>query len=242
MRILVISDIHANITALEAVIAANAMVDAVWCLGDLVGYGPDPNECVERIQALPNLTCLMGNHDAAVIDALDLEKFNHDASLSIHWTKSVLKPANFEYLKSLPERRGSSVFTLVHASPRSPIWEYVLDPYTALLNFSYFETPFALVGHTHLPLAFTEDETSKQVKRELVKSTDQVKLTGRKILNPGSVGQPRDHNPKASFAILDPENMTWRIRRIEYDIASVQNRIIAAGLPEKHAHRLAEGW
>ena len=242
MRILVISDIHANFTALEAVIAANATVDAVWCLGDLVGYGSDPNECIERIQMLPNLTCLLGNHDAAVTDALDLEKFNHDASVSIRWTKSVLKQENLEYLRSLPERRSSSIFTLVHASPRSPIWEYVLDPYTALLNFAYFETPFALVGHTHLPLVFSEDDSTKQVKRVLVKSGEQVQLSGRQILNPGSVGQPRDHNPQASFAILDPENLTWRIRRIEYDIPSVQSRIIAAGLPEKHAHRLAEGW
>lgn len=242
MRILVISDIHANFAALEAVIAANPIVDAVWCLGDLVGYGPDPNECVERIQSLPNLTCLLGNHDAAVIDALDLDKFNHDASLSIQWTKSVLTPANLAFLKSLPEKRTSSLFTLVHASPQSPLWEYVLDSYTALLNFSCFDSQIALVGHTHLPLAFTEDAAAKQVKRELIKSGEQVKLSGRKILNPGSVGQPRDHNPKASFAILDPENMTWRIRRIGYDIETVQKRIINTGLPEKHAQRLAEGW
>lgn len=242
MLILVISDVHANFTALEAVIAANDKVDAVWCLGDLVGYGPDPNECIERIRSLPNLTCLLGNHDAAVIGALDLEKFNHDASLSIHWTQSIITPANLDYLKSLPEKGISSLFTLAHASPRSPIWEYVLDPYTALLNFSAFETQIALVGHTHLPLSFSLDETSNQVKRVLIKAGDTVQLVGRKILNPGSVGQPRDHNPKSSYAILDPANMTWRIRRIEYDIAPVQKRIIAAGLPEKHAQRLADGW
>lgn len=242
MRILVISDIHANFTALEAVIAANAMVDAVWCLGDLVGYGPDPNECVERVQSLPNLTCLLGNHDAAVIGAMDLAKFNHDAAASIQWTKSTLTPSNLDYLRSLSEKQTNSLFTLVHASPQNPVWEYVLDSYTAMLNFACFESQIALVGHTHLPLAFSEQGVSKQVKRDLLRAGEQIKLNTRKILNPGSVGQPRDNDPRASFAILDPEHMTWRIRRVQYDVTPVQDRILAAGLPEKHAQRLAEGW
>jgi predicted phosphodiesterase len=242
MRVLVISDIHANFTALEAVLAVNAMVDAVWCLGDLVGYGPDPNECIERIHALPNLTCLLGNHDAAVVGAMELDKFNHDAAASIRWTKSVLTPGNLEFLHSLPQKSTNSLFTMVHASPISPVWEYVLDTYTAMLNFSSFDTQIALVGHTHLPLTFSENPATKQVTRELLRSGHQLKLNTRKILNPGSVGQPRDHNPRASFAILDPEHMTWRIRRVEYNVKGVQERILAAGLPEKHALRLEEGW
>jgi len=242
MRILVISDIHANFTALEAVIAANAMVDAVWCLGDLVGYGPDPNECVERVRSLPNLTCLMGNHDAAVTDAMELEMFNHDAAAAIGWTKSVLTHENFEFLRNLPQKRISTLFTLVHASPQNPVWEYLLDSYTAMVNFACFTSQIAIVGHTHLPIAFSEVGESKQVKREMLKAGEQVKLNTRKILNPGSVGQPRDHDPRASFAILDPEHMTWRIRRVEYNVKAVQERILAAGLPQKHALRLEEGW
>ena len=242
MRILVISDIHSNLTALESVISANAVVDAVWCLGDLVGYGPDPNECVERVKRLPHLTCLLGNHDAAVADSIPLEKFNPDAAAAIHWTKSVLTADNLAFLKSLPEKESMGAFTLVHGSLQNPVWEYVLDAYSASQSFSQLETQVALVGHTHLPLMFAEDPASKQVKRGLVRAGAQLKLSARMILNPGSVGQPRDHDPRASFAILDPDKMTWRIKRVEYDIPSVQERIRKAGLPEKHALRLAEGW
>lgn len=242
MRILVISDIHANYTALEAVIAANAMVDAVWCLGDLVGYGPDPNECIERIKSLPNLTCLLGNHDAAVSGSLEIDKFNKEAAESILWTKSQLTQVNLEFLKSLPETRTTSLVTLAHGSPRSPVWEYILDPVTAVMNFSFFNSQLALVGHTHLPLYFTDEQSTGEVKRNLLKSGEQIKITQRTILNPGSVGQPRDHDPRASFGILDPDKMTWRIRRIEYKVPEVQKRILDAGLPERHASRLSEGW
>lgn len=242
MRILVISDIHANYTALEAVIAANAMVDAVWCLGDLVGYGPDPNECVERVKTLPNLTCLLGNHDAAVCGSLEIDKFNKEAAEAILWTKSHLNPVNLDYLQGLKETRTASNVTLAHGSLRSPVWEYILDPITALMNFKSFETQIALVGHTHLPLCFTCEKDSDEVKRTLLKSGEQIKISQRSILNPGSVGQPRDHDPRASFGILDLEKMTWRIRRIEYKVEEVQKRILASGLPEKHAQRLSEGW
>lgn len=242
MRILVISDIHANYTALEAVIAANAMVDAVWCLGDLVGYGPDPNECIERVKTLPNLTCLLGNHDAAVSGTLEIDKFNKEAADAILWTKTRITPINLEFLQGLQETRTASRVTLAHGSLRSPVWEYILDPITALMNFNSFDTQIALVGHTHLPLCFVLEKEKDEVKRTLLKSGEQIKITQRTILNPGSVGQPRDHDPRASFGILDLDKMTWRIRRIEYKVDAVQKRIIASGLPEKHAQRLSEGW
>lgn len=242
MRILVISDIHANYTALEAVIAANAMVDAVWCLGDLVGYGPDPNECIERIKSLPNLTCLLGNHDAAVGGSLEIDNFNREAAESIHWTKSRITQTNLDFLRTLPEIYNTPRVTLAHGSPRNPVWEYILDQVTAGLNFSAFPSQLALVGHTHLPICFIKEKDSTHVKRSLLKSGEQMKISHQSILNPGSVGQPRDHDPRASFGIFDPDRMTWRIRRIEYNVEEVQKRIIEAGLPERHAIRLSEGW
>src|SRR5512138_2030522 len=127
MRTLIISDIHANLTALEAVLADAGSFDAAWCLGDLVGYGPDPNECIERIAGLPNLQCIMGNHDAAAVDIIDIETFNLEARKSVLWTQERLTPANKEYLKNLPERINLDDFTLVHGSPYKPIWEYLLD-------------------------------------------------------------------------------------------------------------------
>jgi predicted phosphodiesterase len=242
MRILVISDIHANFIALEAVMASVIYVDAVWCLGDLVGYGPDPNECIERIRALPNLTCLMGNHDAAVSVDKNIDKFNDEAEEAIYYSKRVISPSNLKYLKSLPERTETKMVTMTHGSPRNPVWEYLIDPFTAMMNFAYFETQLAIVGHTHLPVMFTVAENGEDVRRKFIKADEEVKLNGRAILNPGSVGQPRDHDPRASYGIFDPEEMTWKIHRVSYDIESVQKRIIAAGLPERQSLRLAEGW
>ena len=242
MRILVISDIHANYPALEAVLASVVTVDAVWCLGDLVGYGPHPNECIERISALPNLTCILGNHDAAVIDSRNIDKFNDEAGHSIYWTKREITKTNLEYLATLPEMVKTDWVTLVHGSPRIPTWEYLIDQLTALVNFAFFETQIALVGHSHLPLAFIVDKDGQNINRSLVHPDEIIKLETRAILNPGSVGQPRDHDPCASYGILDPEAKTWEIRRIAYDIKSVQAAMKKAGLPEKLSFRLAEGW
>jgi predicted phosphodiesterase len=242
MRILVISDIHANYPALEAVLSAAVTVDAVWCLGDLVGYGPHPNECVERIAALPNLTCLLGNHDAAVTDSRNIEKFNDEAGHAIYWTRRKLTDANLEYLSHLSEMVTTDWVTLAHGSPRNPTWEYLIDPVTAMINFAFFDTQIALVGHSHLPLAFTVDKKNDKVDRRLLKSGEMVKLETRAILNPGSVGQPRDHDPRASFAILDPEALTWELNRVKYDYKITQEALKKSGLPVKLASRLAEGW
>ena len=242
MPILVISDIHANLAALEAVLKDAGDVDGVWCLGDLVGYGPDPNECIARIRMLPNLVCLFGNHDAAALNQIDIEAFNAEAKLSIQWLFSALSQESINFLRTLPEKKEMERVTLVHGSPRNPVWEYILDLKTARKNFDYFGTPFCFLGHTHLPLSYQLD--GRQVGVNLTVSEPSVphSMRERAMFNPGSVGQPRDHNPLASYALFDPDKNTWENRRISYDIASVQKRILDAGLPHRHALRLAEGW
>ena len=242
MRVLIISDIHANLPALEAVLGAAGQVDAVWCLGDLVGYGPDPNQCIERIRYLPNLVCLLGNHDAAALERIDIDSFNLEARLSVRWMQSELDENSLAFLADLPERVTMDGITLAHGSPRNPVWEYILDPRTAAGNFDYFETDYCFVGHTHLPIQYLRPDGVDRPQTVLPSPDTVIHLEPRAILNPGSVGQPRDHDPRAAFAIFDPNSNTWEFKRVVYDIASVQKRIIDAGLPQRHAIRLSEGW
>lgn len=240
MRILVISDIHSNLTAFETVLDAAGAFDAVWCLGDIVGYGPDPNECVALIRKLPNLICIRGNHDAATLGEVDQHTFNHEASLAITWTKRVLNAESQEFLLGLPEKQVIGEVTLVHGSPHNPVWDYVMDYFTAIRMFQYYDTRLCLVGHTHVPAYW--EENSKSPNKSLILDFQKKKVIGRVILNPGSVGQPRDNDPRASFAFFEPENSTWELRRVEYDIQNVQERIKKSDLPYRHAMRLAEGW
>lgn len=242
MRILVISDIHANLTALEAVLAHAGEVDETWCLGDVVGYGPDSNECVERVRNLPNLTCLMGNHDAASLGYIDLRTFNREARLSLQAIRRALSNENLEFLGSLPQKLVVRDVTIAHGSPRNPVWEYILDTFTAVDNFNHFEGAYCLVGHTHVPVAFYYPKESRTLSWKLIEPGKRLPLNGRMILNPGSVGQPRDHDPRAAYAVISPDEHYWESFRVEYDISSVQQRILAQGLPERHAVRLAEGW
>lgn len=242
MRILLISDVHANLTALEAVIADAGQFDAAWCLGDLVGYGPDGNECVQRVSRLPNLLCVKGNHDLAICGDADLDIFNHEASEAILTSRRIITPETINYLRGLPEKLVTDLVTLIHGSPRNPVWEYILDATTAADNFANFSTRLAFVGHSHLPLMFTANPENGLVERTHRLPGATTTITTRAILNPGSVGQPRDNDPRASYGIFDPQMMTWEIHRVPYDIPSVQQRIIAAGLPEKHALRLSAGW
>jgi predicted phosphodiesterase len=242
MRILVLSDIHANITALETVLEEAGLVDSVWCLGDIVGYGPDPNECVARVRGLPNLVCLLGNHDAAALSRIPIETFNMDARRSIEWIQSVLTKESYIFLSDLPETVVAGRATLAHGSPRNPVWEYVLDLHNARQNLEYFDTQLCIVGHTHLPVAYVMDEEGRDLHWVIPPVGERMTVTTRAILNPGSVGQPRDHDPRASYAIFYPEENGWEVHRVPYDIKAVQKRIRSAALPARHAQRLIEGW
>jgi len=237
------SDIHANYTALEAVLKDAGAVDETWCLGDLVGYGPDPNAVVEEVRDIKNLTCLMGNHDVGVIGKMSLDTFNGEAKRSLMYHEQVLSASNMDFIKSLPSNvkvRGEA--SIVHGSPRDPVWEYILNAMTASLNFDYFDTPWCFVGHTHLPSMFVRDEEQARILVSPTQPDTTVQLRPKMILNPGSVGQPRDRDPRASYAIYDSEARTWTPKRVPYNIPEVQERIRAAKLPEKHAIRIAEGW
>jgi diadenosine tetraphosphatase ApaH/serine/threonine PP2A family protein phosphatase len=242
MRILIVSDIHANLTALQAVIDDAGEIDAAWCLGDLVGYGPDPNECVVKIRELPNYVCIMGNHDAAVLDQIDSESFNPEARSAIDWTRNQLWEGTIEFLQTLPEMLEMDSVTLTHGSPRFPIWEYLLDSRSATHNFDHFNTPYCFVGHTHLPILYTLAEDHHIARMTVPTPNNRLELTTRSILNPGSVGQPRDRDPRAAYAIYDSEEHTWDYRRVEYDVIDVQRRMTKAGLPSRHIQRLEGGW
>ncbi len=243
MRVLVISDIHANLTAFKAVLeSSKGEWDFVWCLGDVVGYGPDPNECVDLLRSLPHL-CLAGNHDWAALGRLDIRTFNSDARKAVTWTTDTLRPDNIEYLAALPTTFVLGSFTLVHGSPREPVWEYILDPLIAALNFPHFETTYCLVGHTHTPVVF--EMINEQGDTEAfppVYNRIRSLNNHRQIINPGSVGQPRDSNPQAAYALVDVERGGIEHRRVGYDIAEVQKRMHKADMPERLIIRLEHGW
>jgi diadenosine tetraphosphatase ApaH/serine/threonine PP2A family protein phosphatase len=242
MRALIISDIHANLTALEAVLADIGKFDTVWCLGDLVGYGPDPNECVERIRSLPGLVCLQGNHDAAVVEKIDIAAFNSEARQAVLWTRSVIKEKNTAFLQGLEPQTVHDSVHLAHGSPREPIWEYVMDTRTALSNFDHFETPFCFVGHSHFPLKFQKRNGQLNAELSIPQVGNPTTMIPRAIYNPGSVGQPRDRDPRAAYAVYDSDRQTWTPHRVEYDIPSVQIRMRSVNLPERHIKRLGAGW
>jgi predicted phosphodiesterase len=167
MRILVLSDIHANLAAFEAVLkAVEGQWDRIWFLGDLVGYGPKPNECITLLREFDHLS-LSGNHDWAVLGKLNISEFNEDARAVVLWTRSVLEPESRNYLESLPPKRVVDEFTLAHASPRQPVWEYILDYDTAAANFAHFDTPCCLVGHSHIPLHIIEQKPGDLVIKQV---------------------------------------------------------------------------
>jgi diadenosine tetraphosphatase ApaH/serine/threonine PP2A family protein phosphatase len=246
MRYLIISDIHANLTAFETVLKDSGKLgtdyDFVWCLGDVVGYGPDPNECVDLLRSMPHL-CLAGNHDWAALGRIDIRTFNADARKAATWTRETLTEENLAYLEALPTTFVMGDYTLAHGSPREPVWEYILDPLYAALNFPHYQTTYCLVGHTHTPIIFKQ--TSDRGECEAIAPTYDKAMqldTQRMIINPGSVGQPRDSDPRAAYAMLDVEMNTWEFRRIAYDIASVQQRMRKADMPDRLVNRLENGW
>jgi len=257
MRVLIISDIHANLTALDEVLidAANLEwmgqtgFDTVWSIGDVVGYGPHPNECIERLSQFDGHLRVAGNHDWAALARLDIKDFNPEARRMVLWTRKALNSASLAYLKDLSDRPlQHDVFTITHGSPRRPIWEYIHTVGIARENFEHFDTPFCIVGHTHVPRIYrlAEDpENGRPVCKAHAPVYDQeIALGGehRLIINPGSVGQPRDSDPRASYALLDTEALVWRFRRLEYPYEITQAKMRAAGLPNRLIARLAYGW
>lgn len=242
MLALIISDIHANLIALETVLENAGSFDSVWCLGDVVGYGPNPNECVSLIRKQPNLKCLIGNHDAASLGLLDLTTFNPEAKKSIEWTISQLNDKSIEFLKMLPETETIGNVTLAHGSPRQPVYEYLIDTKGATENFNYFKTDYCFVGHTHLPTLFSLEKGDKVANLSIPTIDMKEILSPRNIINPGSVGQPRDRDSRSSYAIFDTEKNTWEYKRVSYDIAETQKRMKMVNLPARHISRLEGGW
>lgn len=241
MRVLIIADIHANLVALETVVRDAGPVDTIWCLGDVVGYGPRPNECSAWVEEHAAIT-VVGNHDWACLGRLDLDEFNDVAHAATLWTISQLTPHTNTWLDSLPNRSIEGEHTLVHGSPRHPVWEYILRPATAAANYAYFDTAICFVGHTHVPVVYRDDLARRGEAFYDLPYNEPVGLTkGRYLVNPGSVGQPRDGDPRAAYALYDPETRQIEFRRVAYDIAETQRQMTAEGLPSALATRLALG-
>jgi predicted phosphodiesterase len=243
MRVAVISDIHGNLHALDAVIAAleDEPPDAVWCLGDLVGYGPRPNVCCSKVAARADI-CLAGNHEGGVLGDLPLDEFSHEAAASARWTQEVLDEDAREYLARLsPEAVVPEAdVELYHASPRDPVWEYVLDAGAMRAALEGTNASIVLVGHSHVPLVAVLEEDD--LRADHAPDGTEVDLSsGKLLMNPGSVGQPRDGDPRAAFLVLDLEAKTAVFRRVDYPIEQTQEEIRERGLPEPLAERLAHG-
>ncbi len=243
MRYAIIGDIHANLAAFTSVlddIKRRGGVEKVWCLGDIVGYGPDPHKCIELLRQT-NHVCVAGNHDWAAIGKLDTSEFNPDAAAACHWTAQQLSATDREYLGNLPLIIEEGNFTLVHGSPREPIWEYVLSTTIAEENFAYFKSQFCLVGHSHEPLVFSYSEKGVGSVSQFLDSVELTPGRDRLMINSGSVGQPRDGDPRASYAIYDSENGRASLYRVPYDIRSTQDRMVEHGLPLRLVTRLSYG-
>jgi diadenosine tetraphosphatase ApaH/serine/threonine PP2A family protein phosphatase len=245
MRYAILADIHANLEAFEAVredIKQRGGVDEIWCLGDIVGYGPNPRECLELLRQEPHI-CLAGNHDWAAVGKIDTSDFNPDAAAACQWTAKQLTQDDIDYLSRLPLKLVRDNFTLVHGSPREPIWEYILSTQTAKINFGYFETQFCLVAHSHITFIF--DYSAQNGFCQLRQLLEELHLREEKknlIINCGGVGQPRDGDPRASYAIFDSDKEIIYHYRLPYDISTTQEKMRRAGLPSRLATRLSYGW
>lgn len=240
MRTLIVSDVHSNLTALDAVLAAagaEGPLDAVWCLGDIVGYGPWPLETVRRIRSL-DAVCIQGNHDAGAIGRISLDTFNYAAREACRWNGEQLDDETRSFLKDLPDTVAVAGFTLVHGTPRDPLWEYLTGHAGAVAALASIGTRDALVGHTHHQLAFEDGRgAASPGPGGLTVTRD----GGRLVVNPGSVGQPRDRDPRAAFAVYDSEADTLSLRRAAYDVAATQRAMEQVGLPEPLISRLSAG-
>jgi predicted phosphodiesterase len=242
MKVAVISDIHANRQAFEATLEAVAASDAaeLWCLGDLVGYGADPDACVELAREHAAV-CLAGNHDLAVTGEIPLDEFSRGASLAAQWTREVIATQNLEFLAGLRPQGEEDAVGLYHASPRDPVWEYVLSALLAELCLDRQSHRICLVGHSHVALSFVRHEGQLATGEPRREGTRLDLGSGEWLLNPGSVGQPRDGDPRASWLLLDLDEENASFERTDYDIAGAAAAIRAARLPDSLAERLEYG-
>jgi predicted phosphodiesterase len=241
MRAAVVSDIHSNLHALEAVLAAidEEAPDELWCLGDLVGYGPRPNECCAAIAERADV-CLAGNHDLAVRGTIDLAEFGGEAGVAATWTRTVLEPSAQELLDRLEPAGAAHGVALYHGSARDPVWEYVLSDEGALATLEVAGAPLVLVGHSHVALQVVQ--SGDELEGGVAPAGTERELGGvRALLNPGSVGQPRDGDPRAAYLLLDLHAQRASFRRVEYDVELTQSEMREVGLPELLAARLELG-
>lgn len=237
MRTAIISDIHGNLEALNKVLdyVAKNNIDQLYCLGDIVGYGPNPNECVELIRQQAQKT-VIGNHDHAVLGLTSTEYFNDFAKLSTYWTQNILTAENIDYLSALDFTLAIDDVYLVHSTPSDPpMWHYILSEIDARHEFNYFEQKICFIGHSHFPIVFHQNGYSRKNKYKLDNAN-------KCIINVGSVGQPRDGNPKACFCVYDTDTHEIDYVRLAYDIEQTRQKIIAAGLPVFLADRLLRGF
>jgi diadenosine tetraphosphatase ApaH/serine/threonine PP2A family protein phosphatase len=242
MQVAIVSDIHGNRHALEAVLADIAGTDAreLWSMGDVVGYGADPNRCCELVREHAAVA-LAGNHDMAVSGELALDEFSHGAALAARWTQDVLEDEHAEWLRSLRPQGAEDGVGLYHASPRDPVWEYVLSTLLAELCLDAADERVCVVGHSHVALSFVRPE-GEAATGEPRRAGDALELSGGEwLVNPGSVGQPRDGDPRAAWLLLDTDTWSAEWRRTEYDIAGAASAIRAARLPDSLAERLQYG-
>jgi predicted phosphodiesterase len=242
MRVAIASDIHGNKQAFQAVIAAAESdgAEELWCLGDLVGYGAEPDACVALADAHCTI-CLAGNHDLAVVEVLSLDDFSRGAALAAYWTRDVIRPETRDYLLSLSPQSSAEGLGLFHASPRDPIWEYVLSALAAELCFDATDFRVSFIGHSHVALSFHRPEGQPATGTTRREGTHVDLTTGEWLINPGSTGQPRDGDARAAWLMLDTGNWTATWRRAAYDIAGAQAAIRAANLPDSLAERLQYG-
>jgi predicted phosphodiesterase len=245
LRVAVISDIHANRPALEAVLEAIGAteVDEIWCLGDLVGYGADPDRCTELVRERCDFS-LLGNHDLAVLGAIDVATFSESAAAAVEWTQSAAGEETLAYLGTLSPRGRRESLGLFHASPRDPVWEYVLSLDQAEAGLDAMEERAGLIGHSHVALFFTRPAAKRPTYVHGAQAGDGAAVdfaSGRWLLNPGSVGQPRDGDPRAAWIELDTEASSARYHRVPYDSETAARAILDAGLPSSLAERLQVG-
>ncbi len=245
LRVAVISDIHSNRQALETVLEAveAAGIERIWCLGDMVGYGADPDACTTLVRERCEL-CLAGNHDLAVLGAIDVATFSETAATAVAWTRENASAATLEFLRELDPAGAAEEIGLFHASPRDPIWEYVLSIDQAEAGLDALSQRVGLIGHSHIALFFTRPLRGRRAYAQGAQAHDGAEIEiadGAWLLNPGSVGQPRDADPRAAWLELDLESWTARYHREDYDVAAAAEAILAAGLPSSLAERLGVG-